>query len=116
MYFVFKLVVPLGYTLLVLGELMGFENPIGSVLKDYFMSAISKLSFCSYSIFYGVTLMIINSRKEDLYVNTAKVLCLWVCSLAISILGGFLLCVLVEIPLSRVLHTWLGHNSLKSFV
>lgn len=61
--FVFHIIVVLSYFAIVAGELVGFENAFGALLKDYFMGLISKISFSSYTIFYGVSLMIINSRK-----------------------------------------------------
>lgn len=61
--FLFHILITLSYFILVIGELVGFENAFGAFLKDHFMGLLSKLSFSSYTLFYGVTLMIINSRK-----------------------------------------------------
>jgi hypothetical protein len=112
----FHLLYPLSFAALLLPEMLGFENVVGALFRDHFMNILSKLSFCSYTIFYLATLLITNTRKEDLYVNTAKVLCLWICSIAISLLSGFLLCLLVEMPVHKLLILGLGDTSLKAFI
>lgn len=115
-YQLFHFVVPCCYALLLLPEILGFENVVGALFRDKFMNIISKLSFCSYTLFYFVTLEVINSRMEDLYVNTAKVLCLWVCSIAISMLYGLILCILVELPLYRIISSWIGRSNSRAYI
>lgn len=112
----FHLLVPFCYALLLLPEIVGFENVVGALFRDKFMNIISKLSFCSYTLFYFVTLVVTNSRMEDLYVNTAKVLCLWVCSIAISMLYGLILCILVELPLYRIISSSLGKSNSRAYI
>jgi hypothetical protein len=59
----FHVILPLGYALLVVPEMMGFGNVVGAFFRDRFLNVISKLSFSSYSIYYLVSLLISNSRK-----------------------------------------------------
>ena len=110
------MVAPLCYCLLILPEMLGFGNIWGVLLKDRFMNVASRLSFSSYTIYYGVCMTIINSLEEDLYVNFSKLLCLWTGSILVSLGFGFLLCGLLEIPLYRILHTCLGRSSPKAYI
>lgn len=96
--------------------MLGFENIWGALLKDRFMNVASRLSFSSYTVYYGVCMVIINSLQEDLYVNFSKLVCLWMCSVLLSLGVGFLLCALAEIPLYRVLHAWLGRSSPRAYI
>jgi hypothetical protein len=115
-YQLFHVILPLGYALLLLPDILGFESVVGAFFKDKFMNVISKLSFSSYSIFYLVSLLISNSRKEDLYINSAKILCLWACSIAISLLYGLIFCLVVELPVQKILLNWISKSSVRGFI
>lgn len=80
------------------------------------MNVASRLSFSSYTLYYGICLAIINSLQEDLYLNFAKLLSLWMCAILVSLGLGFGLCVLVEVPGYRGLHAWLGRSSPKAYI
>lgn len=94
-YQLFRIVFPISLLLLIMPEMLGFENIWGTLFKDRFMNIASKLSFSSYTLYMMVAVTIVNELKEDLYINLAKIVTLWMCSVVGSMVFGFMLSILI---------------------
>ena len=89
--------------LFIVGALLGFKGPIYCFFHDQLQGSISRVSISAYAMQYIMVSLLTYSRTEDIYINLAKTISYCSCTIISTLAVGFIFCVLVEMPLHKLL-------------
>ena len=67
------------------------------------MDMASKICMSSYCLYYLICTVVINALNEDIYVNSSKLITLWMVTVVSSMVLGLLMCAMIE----GVAYRWL---------
>lgn len=91
----------IGMVSVLLPSLLGIKDSFfRTILCASVFNIIAKISFCTYLLHLAFLYQFINSRTEDIYYSINDVFVLYLGSLAVSCLLGFIMTIIVEVPCS----------------
>ena len=89
-------------SLIVLPSLLGADSMVRFIMDTKFFNFVAKVSYCTYLVHAIFIFQWLIQYKVDLYYDIASSYDVFISQSVMSIIGGFLLALLVEIPCSKL--------------
>lgn len=103
--------------LIILPSLLGTQSIIRFIMDTKMFNFVAKVSYCTYLLHLCFIYWWDSQVSTNLYYELIGVYSLFASHSVISVLGGFVLAVLVEIPCAKfqkiIIHKLLGKNDRK---
>ena len=90
--------------------LLGYSNPLGTVLELTVLQYISKLAFSCYLIHYAILSAFVYDVRTSQYVNPELTLIRGVSDLGPILLAGLFLSLTIEFPFGSIFDSFLGRK------
>ena len=103
-----KTIFVMGMSLAVLPSLLGVESFVHFLMDTKLFNFIAKVSFCTYLVHVIIIYQFIGKLSVDLYYSYLNEYALYAAHAVLSILWGFVLCLVVEIPFSKLQKVLMG--------
>lgn len=99
-----------GVCLLTLPMMLGYSNPLKTLLEWSLLQYISKLAFSCYLIHYAILSVLVYNVRTSQYVNPELTLIRGVSDLGPILLAGLVLSLTIEFPLGAIFDLLLGRK------